>query len=325
MGYRATIQVKAAKAKINRKTGATTSKLTVTIQPAVGTKVSLKGDLDVDSGAISIMTKDGRALDLELGENGIVGTFGDWEIDGARDVFTSKASADKAVANDMLVKWQGTLALVFADGSLTVTVGAKGKVKVSGTLADGTKVSASAQMVVGDELCSIPVVVAKKGVNLAFCVWLSRDGASADVVGLGEDVVFGRPSALDADAKFILDANALVRLTGDGTYRAHFPGGVSIAQKGTKWVVADGAKAGKIVLGKNGLVDSAKAGANPSALKLSYRAKDGSFSGSFKAYVNSVRGKPKAVSVSVSGVVVNGVGYGSATVKNLGSIPVTIK
>lgn len=319
-----TIQVKAAKAKANRKTGATTSKLSVTIQPATGKKVSLKGDLDVDAGAITIASKDGRTLDLELGENGILGTYGEWEIDGARDVFSSKASADKAVANDMLAKWKGTLALVFGDGSLTVTVGAKGKAKVSGTLANGTKVSASAQMIVGDEWCCIPVVVAKKGVSLAFCLWLSADSETADVTGLGEDFVLGRPGALGAGASLVLGSDALAQLIGDGSYKAYFPNGVSVEQRGTKWVVADGAKAGKVVLGRDGLVDAAKAGANPSALRLIYRAKDGTFSGSFKAYVNA-RGKPKAVSVSVSGVVIDGVGYGTVTVKNLGSIPVMIE
>ena len=319
-----TIQVKAAKAKANKKTGTTTSKLSVTIQPAVGKKVSLKGDLNVGAGTISITPKDGRVLDLALGENGMLGTFGDWVIFGARDVFSSKASADKAVANDMLAKWKGTLALVFDGGSLTVTVGAKGKAKVSGTLANGTKVSASAQMIVGDEWCCIPVVITKKNVDLAFNLWLSKDGKTADVLGLGGSATVGHSGALGVGAKLVLDTNALARLIGDGTYRAYFPNGVSVAQRGTKWVVADGAKAGKVVHGKDGAVDAAKAGANPSALKLSYRAKDGSFSGSFKAYV-SARGKPKAVSVSVSGVVVNGVGYGSASVKKLGSIPVTIK
>lgn len=322
-----TIQVKAAKAKTNRKTGVTTSKLAVTIQPAGGKKLLLKGDLDVEAGAISITAKDGRALDLEIGADGIAGTFGDWEIDGARDVFSSKAAADKTAAADALAKWQGTtLALLFdaAGGSLTVTVAARGRAKVSGTLSDGTKLNASAQMVVGGEWCCVPVVFVRRNVNLAFCLWLSADGETADVTGLGEDVLLGRPSALGANAKLVLDANALANLIGDGTYRAYFPNGVSVAQRGMKWVVADGAKAGKVVLGRDGAVDAAKAGANPSALKLSYRAKDGSFSGSFKAYVDS-RGKPKAVTVSVSGVVIDGVGYGTATVKKLGSVPVTIE
>ncbi len=321
-----TIQVKAAKAKTNRKTGVTTSKLSITIQPAGGKKISLKGDLDVDAGAISITAKDGRTLDLEIGADGIAGTFGDWEIDGARDVFSSKASADKAVAADALAKWQGTtLALLFdVDGGyLTVTVAARGRVKVSGTLSDGTKLNASAQMVVGGEWFCVPVVFTKRDVNLAFCLWLSADGETADVTGLGDDFVLGRPGALGAGAAFSLPSVSLASVLCDDTYADYFPDGVSVEQKGAKWVVADGAKAGKVVLGRDGLVDEAKAGANPSALKLSYRAKDGTFSGSFKAYVDS-RGKPKAVTVKVSGVVIDGVGYGTATAKRW-SIPVTIE
>ena len=73
-----------------------------------------------------------------------------------------------------------------------------------------------------------------------------------------------------------------------------------------------------------GEVDEAKAGANPSGLRLLYRAKDGSFSGSFKAYV-LYRGKPKATTVTVSGVVIDGVGYGTATIRKVGSIPVGIE
>ena len=41
--------------------------------------------------------------------------------------------------------------------TLSVTIAAKGKVKVIGTLADGTKVSASGQLIVGEEWCCVPV------------------------------------------------------------------------------------------------------------------------------------------------------------------------
>ncbi|MBQ5531107.1 MAG: hypothetical protein IIT98_03780, partial [Kiritimatiellae bacterium] len=67
-----------------------------------------------------------------------------------------------------------------------------------------------------------------------------------------------------------------------------------------------------------------KLGENPSGLKLSYKAKDGSFKGSFKAYAE-VNGKLKAKTVSVSGVVVGGKGYGSATIKKAGSAAVAIE
>ena len=63
---------------------------------------------------------------------------------------------------------------------------------------------------------------------------------------------------------------------------------------------------------------------HPAALKLTYKAKNGSFKGSFKAYT-VVKGKPKATTVSVAGVLVEGVGYGTAAIKKVGSVPVTVE
>ena len=71
-------------------------------------------------------------------------------------------------------------------------------------------------------------------------------------------------------------------------------------------------------------VDAAKLQDNPAALKLKFKSKNGTFSGSFKAYVD-VNGKLKATTVAVSGVLVNGVGYGTATIKKVGSVPVTVE
>ena len=79
-------------------------------------------------------------------------------------------------------------------------------------------------------------------------------------------------------------------------------------------------KAGKVVY-KNGAVDESKLGDNPSALKLTYKAKDGSSKGSFKVYVE-VNGKLKATTVNVAGVVVGGIGYGTASIKNVGSVAI---
>jgi hypothetical protein len=71
-------------------------------------------------------------------------------------------------------------------------------------------------------------------------------------------------------------------------------------------------------------VDSSKAGENPSGLKLTYKAKDGTFKGSFKVYCD-VGGKLKATSVTVTGVQIGSKGYGTATIKGQGSVPVTIE
>ena len=100
----------------------------------------------------------------------------------------------------------------------------------------------------------------------------------------------------------------------------YLPDGVPVTQNGAKWVVP---KAGKIAL-KKGVVDDSKAGENPSALKLTYKAKDGSFKGSFKVYAD-VGGKLKTTTVNVMGVMVGGVGYGTATVKKVGNVSVKVE
>jgi hypothetical protein len=70
--------------------------------------------------------------------------------------------------------------------------------------------------------------------------------------------------------------------------------------------------------GKDLMVDTSK-GTNLSSLKLTYKPKTGQFKGSFKVYALEGAGKAtklKKYTVKVSGVVVGGVGYGTATCKN---------
>ena len=100
----------------------------------------------------------------------------------------------------------------------------------------------------------------------------------------------------------------------------YLPDGVTVTQKGAKWTLP---KAGKVVY-KNGEVDESKLGENPCGLKLTYKAKDGTFKGTFKVYAE-VKGKPKATTVNVTGFMLNGVGYGTATIKGKGSVAVMSK
>jgi hypothetical protein len=70
--------------------------------------------------------------------------------------------------------------------------------------------------------------------------------------------------------------------------------------------------------GKDLLVNVAKGKTNLSGMKLSYTPKKGTFKGSFKLFTLQGEGKGrklKKYTVKVSGVVVNGVGYGIATCK----------
>ena len=206
---------------------------------------------------------------------------------------------------------------------MSVTIAKKGKVKVSGTV-KGVKVSATSQLLVGAEACCVPVVITKKA-NLAFNLWLMADG-SVEVVGL-DGAVAGKAGLLKSGAAFRMDRTELSRAL-TGLYGDYLPNGVGVAQSGTKWVVADGAKAGKLVLVKGSSeIDPAKSKftANMSGLKLTYKQKDGSFKGSFKAY-NLEKGKIKSYTVNVTGVMVGTVGYGTATIKKPACMfPITVK
>ena len=294
------IQVKVAKPKNG------TAKVTVTVTPVGGRKKTLRGVLDVATGKVD-------GMNLTLGAYAMDGSVDGYTVDGARSLFSSKSSAEKSTAASLAGKWP-TVSVAWGGGTLTVTTDKKGKAKIAGNLASGTKVSAKSQMLIGESWCCVPVVWSKMKESVAFTLWLRRDGGASVVAGLDSAEV-GAPSALKGGAAFRLDADALCALLGDSTYKAYLPNGVSVAQSGARWTVANGARAGKVQLGKDGNVDATKAGANASALKLTYKAKDGTFKGSFKAYTNA-GGRPKATTINVTGVMVGGKGYGMATVKS---------
>ena len=321
-----TIQVKVGKP--NAKTKVASVKATVI--GLDGKKKSLKA---IDKGKAVIApdsTTDvyftgGDTCMLTLGQYGMSGRYGNLHVDGSRNLFTSKNKGEQSDASAMASKW-AAVNVAWDEGILSVATDKKGKAKISGSFASGTKVSAKSQMIIGADWCCVPVAWAKKGESIAFVLWMRRDGgAGAMAVGLGNDVKVGTPTALKGGAEFCMDTAGLCNILGGGaTYEDYLPDGISVERNGMKWIVAGGAKAGKVTISKDGTVDGTKAGANPSALKLSYKAKDGTFTGSFKAYAK-VNGKPKATTVNVTGVMVGDSGYGLATIKKRGSVTVTIK
>ena len=312
------IQIKIGK---TGKDGKAAVKATVMVGAA---KKSLKADGGMaaiaEDGPTSIRLVGGEACEVTLGAEGLSGTYGPYLIDGARNFFTSKDKGEAGDANDLLAKWLGPVNVAWDGGSASVSVAKKGKVRVALTLADGTKATANGQLLVGDEWLCVPVVVTKK-MNIAFTLWLPHSGGAAVVEGLPGDVVAGKPGSLKAGAKFHIDAE---EFSARWEQRAlpYLPNGVPVSQNGTKWMLP---KAGKVAYQRGGTeVDSAKLGENPSALKFTYKAKEGSFKGSFKVYADN-GGRLKATNVSVSGVVVEGVGYGTAKVKNAGAVPIRIE
>ena len=96
----------------------------------------------------------------------------------------------------------------------------------------------------------------------------------------------GVPAALESGATLSFSA-------ADSFGGAVLPEGVPVAQTGKKWTV----------------------GENALSLKLKYKAKDGTFKGSFKTVPAS---GGKAASVSVAGVMIDSRGRGFAYVKKTG-------
>jgi len=286
-----------------------------TLKAADNGKATLTKD-----GPTTIQLVGGEACTITLGEEGMSGSYGAYTIDGSRNFFSSKDKSEQGAANDLLTKWLGPVNVVWDGGSASVSIAKKGKAKVSVTLANGTKATANAQVLVGEKMLCVPVVVTKKA-NLAFALWLPLGDGRAIVEGLGDGAIAGRPGTLAANAAFHVSKTAALWSSIAGTVLADYiPDGVRVSSSGGKWVLP---KAGKVVY-KDGAVDKSKLGENPSALKLTYKAKDGSFKGSFKVYAVD-GGKAKATTVNVTGVMVNGVGYGTATIKGKGSVAVTVK
>ena len=302
-------------------------------------------------GPTEVAFKGDKAFSVKLGAEGMSGSYGDYNIDGSLNVFVAKDETSKAVASAALDKWQGLVNVACRGAArsasapyqgspyhtVSVTIAARGKAKVRGILADGKSMSVNSQLIVGEKGACVPVVYMKGGTAFAkafaFNVWLQEDtgilpsakvsviGAEAearavvpDVVGIA-DAVVGRPGKLKDGAKFHMDA-----VMGDAKYAQYLPDGVPV-EGGEKWTLP---KPGRVVqlTSKSEVVES-KLRENPSALKLTYKAKDGSFKGSFKTYTFAGY-RLKSTMVKVVGVLVNGVGYGTATAKGA-SVLVTIE
>ena len=324
------MQVKVAKGKVDKKTGVFTAKVTASVLLEGETKkLSFKDGLADERGNITDMSdKTGNRLAVSVGVNGLGGTFQragsdtPYRIDGARNFFSGKSDADKKATDDAVRLYLGTYNVSLEKGTLTVVVDKKGKAKVAGTV-DGNAVSASSQLLVGDGVATIPVVVANKKVSLAFCLWLTENGT---VEVLGTAGIAGKPERIESGATFNLDADAFAELLG-GLYADFLPKGLSVDDDGKKWIVAKGAKTGKLVLfdKTTGALDGSKSKVtdNMSGLKLTYKTKDGTFTGSFKVYTFEMS-KIKSYTANVKGVMIGEKGYGFATISKVGSVVVTI-
>lgn len=273
-------------------------------------------------------TVDNPVLEIPgVGEVHIGGqSVGGVNVDVQASADFSKNKARKADYNTRLARKAGTWTFAFVTdqgpATFSVTVSKKGKGKLTGFLPDGTKVSASAQGALGDSALAIPFAFGKKA-PCGFVFWVQDDG-TADVSDFSrlrtakaefEIAEKVGPAALHAHEaamyRFVLDETAVHESVLDAIGETFRP--ISIVFNGKKF---DMGKAAKVTY-KNGEWDVK--GDNVSGLKLAYSK--GELKGSFTIYAVT-GGKLVKNKFTVSGVMVNDVGYATATNKKLKPIPV---
>ena len=316
--------------------GKTTAAATLTfVSLATGKKTKITGTVNLATGAGS-----GGLTGLTLGANAVGGTVSKvGTLEGGADA----AKAKNAAALSVLSKFSGksyVVALgpgnpdVYAQGgcsTLAVTLAAKGKAKVSGVLADGTKVTASGVMTVGDTYCCVPVIYSKKS-RFGFVAWFNKNTRQlVDVTALTpwrntvkpaftmawEVLALGAKGNVAAGTRTVELDGAKLRGLVPGAV-ANTPTAIPLTVKGTVW---NAGKAAKVSLKGGILVIN---GSNLSGLKLTYTAKTGLFKGSFTAYAVK-GGKLVKSKFSVFGAVTGGVGYGTAVLKGKGSAAVYVE
>lgn len=309
--------------KKNAKTGLIN--VTGIFQPVGGKKLTVKGTAKGVAGETVTLEKEsvGAKAVLTLGADGVTGTYTSgtkvYTADGARNVFKAKDPASKARAASV-AKGCWTVALkvadnggsAFANGTagFSVTVANGGKAKIVGVLGNGTRTTVNTQVVTGENGRYCIPVLAKKG-EYSFLMTFNN-GTLVSV----SDVSVWKSSSRTAKFTAAWDPAAVFSgAQGGGTVPAvmylqlgNFPAALNgnpvVAKPSDDAVQVNGRK----WTGSKGVTD----------LNVTYTAKTASFKGSFNAYVSQA-GRAKKVKVLVSGVVINGVPYGTAVIKKTGT------
>ena len=348
-GVAGTIQLKTSKAKWDKKEEATNVTASATIMLLGEGTVRLKGSLDDSLSGSLAPTKasDERELSVSLTGSAMEGDFDSYTVVGARNLFGRKTYFDYVLSQGTEDNWKGTyVAALRAESDesslgngylpLSIQVKAKGKARVAGTLPDGTKIAYSGQMEVRDGGCVLPVAVplysGKKG-GLGFLVEFSdEDGVSVSSASEWSNTAIPFTSALTT-----IGAGAVSQIVSGSSFALEggfdiedieideslLPEDVEVTVSGSKWRVP---KADRVKFVKDDAAYEVQTEyGNTAGLALSFNAKTGTFRGSFKVFGVTEAGKSKKYTAAVNGVVLDGEGFGTATVKKVGAVPVTVK
>ena len=341
------VQIKIGKGRYSSADEETNAVATAVFQLLGEGKVTAKGVLHEDASGELVHSKSSRELTFSIDGGTINGSFDGMDVIASRNIFSSSARSDKAKANAVIDDVGGNYnvaVLADADGDygfsgyacMSLQIAGKGNVKVSGTLPDGTKLSTSCSLLLVEEMVCVPVVMAaysgKKG-GLAFMLNLSEGdvvignisdwiGPAGVVLGSLEAVDVSRVSNLqNGEHQFAADVSG-IEISGESIDDSFSPDGTVVAVSSGKWKLP---RPDTVRFVKGEGYEVVKDNGNPSGLKLSYVSKTGLFKGSFKLFGETDAGKSKKRTVTVSGAVVNGVGYGCACIKKVGGIPVVVE
>ena len=301
------------------KNGASSAAATLTLtDAATGKKRKLVGTVDVGTGVCT-----GSLSGLTLGASGVFGTLDGASVQGAVDATKAKDAAVLSVMNEYNKRSYGA---VFSDANgaqtmLTVVFAAKGKAKISGTVA-GKKISGSAQMSVGDMHCAVPFVYAKKTAAVSCVFWFERQSRRlVAVTGCGgrlEPLAFGS-SDVPASGVYGFELSASDVLASVPDAVAETPLTMTARFNGKKF---DAGKAGKVTY-KNGVLNVRPGdGGNVAGLTVKYVK--GTLTGAFTVYAVT-NGRLMKNKFTISGLMIDGNGQAVATNKKLKPIPVGVR
>lgn len=189
-----TIQVKTAKQTV--KNSVVSVAVTATVTDSEGKKWNYSKGFATTAGVVSGLvcsTKGCPAatFTVRLGANGFSGTWGEYEVLGARNGMGVAGDAMMTALEKYKGKWSLTIR-TDDTARLLFDVGAKGVVKVSGNWESGTKVSATAQLVMNETFACVPVMVTTKNAPPLRLIVQLRQADEVVLLSGGELIAGGR-------------------------------------------------------------------------------------------------------------------------------------
>lgn len=306
------------------KKGTTVGEGTMTLVDAeTGKKIKYIGGVDFIRGiGTANATGKNDFAGLHIGSKEMYGEFLSGTVRGGLDAAKAKLT-DLQTAMGRLnkrtygVSFRGPANEV---ASFAIVVSAKGKCKITGTMPDGSKVTASAQMFAYDGVGSVPVVYSKKSVRVAFLLRFDFEKQVIDDVsglsGLGGEwsVEYGPADAITSGAYAVrMDRGDVGRCVPNCIVETPFE--IEATFNGKKF---DAGKAAKVSF-KKGKLSGAVGNVSGCTLSCS----KGSVKGSLTIY-SLANGKLVKNKFTLAGVVVGDSAVCTATNKKLGSFPVRI-